>query len=60
MRHSEISMLVETLEDDALDDLLTVAQREYKTRLDRIIAEAQDRRDAEEIFSNYEESKRTS
>jgi len=57
MKHSEISNLVQTLPDDALDDLMTVAQKEYKLRLDRLLAEAQDRQDAEELFNpNYQET----
>lgn len=46
MQHNQLTEFIKKMDDAELDDLLTTAQREYKTRLDRLLAEAQDRAEA--------------
>jgi len=43
--------MVARMDDSELDDLINIAQKEYRCRIERLLAEAQDRSDAEEIFS---------
>lgn len=50
MTHSKTVEMVMDMDDAELDDLINIAQKEYRCRVDRLLAEAQDRSDAEELF----------
>ncbi len=57
MTHLNTVELVTKMDDAELDDLIYVAQKEYRARVNRLLAEAQDRSDAEELFSTQNISK---
>jgi hypothetical protein len=50
VEHNKLQELVKKMDDDELDDLLNTAQREYKARLDHLLAEAQDRAEANDFL----------